>query len=272
MKKFLALSIILLTCQLASAQIPNGGFESWTQEFNYETPTGWESNQDTFYLRVEKDSLSVEGNYSLKLNSNVQSAFFDCSSTVGMQTKFDEPVSDQQNISFYLRCIPDNPEFIFFELIASYYKDGQLESYESYIPEQTFEEFTQIEMEDIPLGVDSLKIVIFSGALNGADDGCYNFTNSWVDDLKINTTTTAVHNKIEKQIEIFPNPSSGFFNIQQESNEYKTFRVLNILGKEILRGTLENSSFYITRRGPYILQLHSSKGREFDVVRKIIVK
>ena len=68
MIKFYFLIIILLIHYgLSRAQIPDGSVELWEEVFNYDKPAGWSTNQDTLHSRFEKDSISIDGNYSLKI-------------------------------------------------------------------------------------------------------------------------------------------------------------------------------------------------------------
>jgi hypothetical protein len=62
MKKFLLTTIVgIIVFSLSLAQIPNGGFENWEQIDNFEKPLNWSTNQDTFYTRMVRDTISVEG-------------------------------------------------------------------------------------------------------------------------------------------------------------------------------------------------------------------
>ena len=64
MKKILYLLLLILPVQIFS-QIANGGFEEWELIDNVEKPVSWAtSEQDSLNIRIEKDSSSVEGDYS----------------------------------------------------------------------------------------------------------------------------------------------------------------------------------------------------------------
>jgi len=271
MKNLYALTIILFFGQSAFGQIPNGNFESWTTEFNYERPTSWETNQDTVYHRLSKDTDRIEGEYSLKLSTDSPSGWVDCNSIARLSTKLDQTISENQYINFYLKSIPVDSQDVFFHFRANYFNDGLNVGEESFQAQQTYNDFALIEFADIPIGVDSLQIIIASGAINGADDGCYQYTSSWVDDLGIKKRTTATKDINQNGVSIFPNPSNGIFNIQQNADEYKRYRIVDILGREIKSGNINNASVRITRSGPYILQLYSEVNSNRDIVRRILV-
>ena len=74
-KYLLILTLLILCFHEIKAQIPNGGFEMWDNVFNYEKPTLWWTNQDTIYTRIKKDTISMEGNYSLNLVPSVASSW-----------------------------------------------------------------------------------------------------------------------------------------------------------------------------------------------------
>lgn len=161
MKHFYPLVILLILGQPVFSQIPNGNFESWTPEFNYERPSFWETNQDTIYDRLSKDTDRIEGEYSLKLSTNSPSGWVECNSIARLSTKIEEITSENQYINFYLKSIPvDDTQDVFFNFSAYYFKDGEVEANELFQAEQTYEEFTLIEFADIPIGVDSLQIIM----------------------------------------------------------------------------------------------------------------
>ena len=272
MKKLFTLLLFLHFVVHLNAQIPNGGFESWVEEYNYEKPTDWNTNQDTLYSRVLKSDESIEGEFSLLLSSESPSAWVDCNSLTTISTAIDPINSEGEHLSFYLKCLSIDSTDIFFHFRAIYYANETKISEDSYIPQSALSEFSLIELGDIPIGSDSLQIVIVSGASNGADDGCYNYTNAWVDGLRLNKRTSTIQDNSPISFEVFPNPSAGVFNVKQQGNEYKNYRVLDILGREIQTGNLTYAKFELTKKGPYFLQAFSSISSSRDVVRKIIVE
>ena len=73
MKKLFTLFIVILFSNIAFAQIPNPGFESWDTFATYKSPVGW-ANLDSFtnlagVYTCERDSPAFAGNYYLKLTS-----------------------------------------------------------------------------------------------------------------------------------------------------------------------------------------------------------
>lgn len=273
MHKIFTLLILLWTSCLGFAQIPNASFEDWSPQNNYETPDLWNTNQDTLYQRVTKDSINVDGDYSIKLSSNSPSAWVDCTSTAFVTTKLDEPIGEGQNLSFYLKCQPDDDQedFVHFNFRARYFITGDFKDEYVYTATQIYNEFTLIELPNIPVGVDSMSIYLLSGAINGSDDGCYNYTTSWVDAIKLKDRTST--NDLEyNSLVVYPNPSSGLFHVSQSDDEYDMFKVLDLLGREIMTGSLSKTQINITTKGPYFLQLFSKEAKERDIVRKIVVK
>ena len=67
MKKVFFLTIFVFICFNVYGQIKNGSFEDWESIQNFERPEYWETNQDSNLVRFERDTISIEGNYSLKI-------------------------------------------------------------------------------------------------------------------------------------------------------------------------------------------------------------
>ena len=254
------------------AQIPNGGFEIWETIENYEVPSLWETNQDTIYSRITKDSISIEGEYSLKLSSDSQTAWFDCSSRVTLSHRLETPIGEGKSFFFNVKVQPDNIDNIgYFSFYCFPYVNGMLQ--ES-IKWETSEEYTDFTLIEIPISnpeIDSIFIQIVSGALNGADDGCYNKTNAWVDGLSIENSTTNVINVLQDQINIYPIPTDSKITIEQKGHEYHKYCVFNNLGQEIMHGDLSIPELELPETGIYFIQLISNFSAQRNITRKIIV-
>ncbi len=204
------LTIVLVFCTLSGlCQIPNGGFEDWETVQNYEKPLLWQTNQDTNILRFMKDTLSAEGDYSLKIVPGTGSAFWDCRSIAWTSVKLTAPVGDDQSLYFHARSISDNPfGGTYLEVSGKFFAGGTLVSNYEWKNFDEIVDFTVVELPIPSPDVDSLTINIFGGALNGATDGCGNKSFSWVDGFEIqpSTTTDIPEAFSEPQVTAFPNP------------------------------------------------------------------
>lgn len=92
-----------------------------------------------------------------------------------------------------------------------------------------------------------------------------------MDGLGIKARSTATKDININGVTIYPNHSSGIFNIRQNGDEYKRYRIVDILGREIKSGNLENASIRILNPGPYIIQLYSELNATRNIVRKVMV-
>lgn len=271
MKNFYILLFSLAT-SFTFGQIPNGGFESWESVNNYEVPVFWETNQDTLYTRVTKDTIRIEGSYSLKLSSDVGTAWLDCTSKATISHKLDYPIGIEKSIFFNLRILSNNPDgSAFFSFFCLPYVNGMAQEAIIWQTDQEYPDFSLIEIPISNPEIDSLFIEITSGAVNGSDDGCYVQTDAWVDGFALENSTTSVENILQSQVSIFPNPTHRKITIKQDGNEYDDYCIFNSLGQEILHGTLLNNEIELTEAGIYFIQLTSNLSSSRNITRKIIV-
>jgi chitodextrinase len=107
---------------------------------------------------------------------------------------------------------------------------------------------------------------------NGTPTSCEVFSRGQVEDYTINIVATGKGDNQENNnllsVSVYPNPvKGGVLNIS--SSENATYRVLNILGQELLNGKIENGSIPVSNINPgsYILEI-TSKGQ--SVVKRFI--
>lgn len=235
-------TIALVLCTLNTlSQIPNGGFEDWEAIQNYEKPLLWQTNQDTNIVRFIKDTVRAEGAYSLKIIPGTGLAFWDCRSIAWASAKLAIPVGNDQSLYFHARSIADNPfGGTYLEVSGKFYAGGTFVSNYEW---KTFDEmvnFTAVELPIPSLGVDSLTINIFGGALNGATDGCGNKSFSWVDDFEIEPSTTTDIPEVfdEPPIIAFPNPVGDIVRFESPySSAWEKIEVFDSAGKMVIKVT-----------------------------------
>jgi hypothetical protein len=213
------------------AQIPNGGFEDWEQIHDFEKPLLWETNQHPYYLkRFEKDTLSVEGNYSLKVVPGSFSAWYQCISHAWTAVNLQMPLGENKSLTFFAKSIPDSLDhwgdgYVFLRVEGKLFSAGSFKgSYEWYTYER-IDDFTKVQIPIAHSNIDSLTIEIRGGALNGATDGCPHRSYSWIDGFAIEDTEISSANAglrpNDKIVSVFPNPSSGIIKIEKISRSLK---------------------------------------------------
>lgn len=244
---------------ISLSQIPNGGFEGWEMVNNKEKPVFWESNQDTIHRRIFKDSVSVEGNYSIRFESDVATGWSECTSKIATLTGFEEPLEGETIVSFYLKLQPLDPTDLphFFLLIRPSLEGTLLNSF-VWQTENIYDEFTFIELPLPYAAMDTVYIEIGAGALNGADDGCYNQNICWLDGFEMKGRTTAVEEfDKDAQVRIYPNPSTGKIHLGGEISDFESFVLYDLDGKIIQASKIENLGIEIPKKGTFIIELNS---------------
>lgn len=119
------LVIFIFSSLYTFAQIPNFSFEEWDNIDNYEKPRHWDTNQGIMYARIEKDTIAVDGDYSLKFLSNIPTAWFDCPGRIQTGIGFGTQLGEGMSISFYAKSIPlEDSQWAFLGARQFCYSDG----------------------------------------------------------------------------------------------------------------------------------------------------
>lgn len=99
---------------------------------------------------------------------------------------------------------------------------------------------------------------------SGIPTACEAFSYGEVEDYTVNITTSAKENYVGRDttvadIKLYPNPASNLLNITNVS-EKATFRIFNLLGQEVLNGSIRNNSIAISTiaTGNYILEIQDN--------------
>jgi hypothetical protein len=245
--------IVLFSIITAKAQtIPNAGFENWTSFGTYENPNDWftyNSLTSSFGIAtVEKESPGASGNYGLKvstksfsgsnfnglagsgtLDAQFRVSGFACNTKPAMLygkykyqlsgndtamisvgfTQWIQSSQTQNNIGSGIRLITSGNQNTWtnFAIPITYYFPGL-----------------------IP---DSAIITIYSSTSN-TNSVAGNYVA--VDDLSFQPITGIYSLESEDSFGIYPNPSSGIFNISDNKN-ITLVEIYNTLGEEVIRQT-----------------------------------
>ena len=260
-------------------QIPNGGFEDWESIQNFEKPVYWNTNQDSSFIRFEKDTFSVEGNYSLKIVPSSFSAWQECMSIAITGIGLDMPVGEGKCLTFHVKTTPDTTnqsENTFLQIRGNLYELGTYVTNYQWETNEIIDEFSTIEIPILNPNIDSLTLSIFGGAVNGATDGCSYRSYSWVDGIEINPCGISMNSELleyENKINIYPNPSTGRIIIEQQNKKYSHYQIIDIYGRTVVEGELGSSIIKLESKGMFliILSQNSDKSQK-RVARKILIK
>lgn len=270
------LIILMLVPILMQAQIPNGGFEEWEVQNGIETPLGWETNQTADRIRMVKDSLAMEGTYSLKIIPGSTTAWQDCVSRLTMSVDLDTLMGENKALTFYRKTVLDSLNVSgesFFRISIKLYVDDILDERVEWTSLDTTDVFEKIEL---PIGssqANSLSIEIWGGASNGAADGCDNQSITWLDGLAIEVQESTSHfqkTKEENTITIYPNPSNGLVHIFTENDRLDRYFLYNLQGQVVQSGPFFNL-LLIEEPGVYFVQFLDNEGKS-TIAHQIIVQ
>jgi len=262
----------------AQVQIPNGDLELWESILNYEEPIGWFTNNDTLHTRLEKDSIAVEGVYSLKFIPTVFSSWEICNSIAGIHVGLSEPLASNSKLVFYAKAIPFDPSLdstVFLIVVVNVLDSGQIIKTYDWRTNTTLEEFSRIEIPIAGDNIDAINILIYGGASTNPTDGpCIGRSFSWIDDLSIESSTAVEPvTFIEKpNVSIYPNPTSGIVNIHCSEGHIESFELYSIVGALISKGKVENGQLNIQGKGMYVLKLVQSSSKQSVFFKKIIIE
>lgn len=209
----------IIAAKWSSAQIPNGGFEEWQSVLNYEKPVGWWTNQDTAFARFEKDTVAVEGNYSLKILPGGAPSWLGCESRAAVHANFNEYLPSNSVLSFYAKVLPrDSTQHNNVYLIVTVLVSDSTTHLGSY-GWSTFEPIEEFARVEIPLWQDNISemTIWIYGGMGGSPLGsyCVNSSISWIDDLAIDSATPShtVSLPEHTDIVVFPNPATDYVTI-----------------------------------------------------------
>ena len=278
MQKLILLTYSIFYSFQGFSQIPNASFEEWEMVNGYERPVGWLTNQDSTHEGLVKSDISYEGNSSLLLfPSEEDSSFFGdvCESKIFNVIGLATAIGENQSIYFYMKSIPDSayifynePPYINFGVRM--YLDGDYLGQDNIFHIGEVPEFQLFEVPITITNADTMVIYIYGGSTQNLADGCKNHSYSWIDGLKIDDSSTTSNDDLMKSnINIFPNPSSGKLEIQGEWEKFQSFKVYDLLGRELEKGNLQSAELNLKSKGNLILILENST--KDKIVKKIFV-
>ncbi len=237
MKKNLSITLVFIVLVvIASAQIPNNGFENWTTPVNGLEPTGWYSANsldptgDYFPVTRSEDHFPLNtGNYSIRLEN--KPSLFPGTKAFGlaMTTRLDgsdRPLfaitGHPTSLCGYFKFQSQNNDTM--DIHFALYKNGTEVTSGRFINPNSFAEWTSFNIQvDNTLypEADSARIVISSFY----SDNLLVHGNSvlYIDNLSFDVPISAVNDlsPINEHGFIHPNPASDFVVLDLEKPDFK---------------------------------------------------
>lgn len=275
-RNLIIISLALLCLNDSYAQIKNSGFELWETVFNYDKPSSWWSNQDSTSIRIERDSLAIEGNYSLKMLPSVASSWQGCESKIIGRANFDTILPDSSVLTLYVKSVPQDAEdnLVYLIIFGFLFSSDSVVGGFDWRAETPLFEFEKIEIPLSGHNIDEMSIFIYGGASTHPLDGpCLNRSYSWIDAMSIEAKTTYSNfpNKQKHDFIIYPNPSRGLINILQPGSQRLEFELYSVYGELVDKGEIDDGQFFIDNQGIYFLKLFSDFNPSNIYTYKLII-
>ncbi len=276
-KYFFSIILIQLSIELVCGQIPNGSFEFWEEIFNYEKPLDWSTNQDTLHTRFERDTISIDGQYSLKIIPGVTSSWLGCESQAGIHVNFNTTLASNSSLTFYAKSVSTDPgqnnDVYLIVNVFTFNSDTILNTYD-WRTFTSIEEFTKVEIPLSDENIDAISIFISGGAGSNPGDGpCLNRSISWIDGMAIDSLTSDGFSSLLEvpYVSVYPNPSNGLVHIRNRDGSSMEYELYSIIGELISKGQIVGDELVIHEKGTYILRIFVGDKYRHDYRRKIIV-
>jgi hypothetical protein len=276
MKLIHTMFLVLFGVVTLNAQVPNGGFENWTNEF---MPDGWYSN--TFpgvWTTVEKTTEAHEGSLAARMQV-IDFMGTPILPVLGTLFQVDQVY---QTLSGYYRFHPvTNNEVLM--VTAFYFSDGALLSSGFLIIEEAAEVYTpfSFNIEEIGAGsADSVMIQFELLSNDNTDPGVGSF--AYIDYISFGEPTGINDNEVPFSYSLrqnYPNPFNPTttieFSVARDS--YVDIKVFNALGREVASPVKDNypaGNYKVNFSGsnlPSGAYFYRIQAGEFTETRKMIL-
>lgn len=281
MKRKLQILIAAFFCSvsLIHSQIPNNGFESWSNTSNYSEPSGWTSmnsmSTGTFYscTKVTDHFPASVGSFALRLENNT--SLTQMTGGWGLITTgpMNYPIKPAfvitghpTSLKGYYKYTSLNNDSMWINVIL--FKNGSnvmSESFRSSVTQTNWTPFT-INFSNY---VDADSAFIIMGAFypsGPTSSGPKGNSVLYVDNINFDDfiTNVAELNKMIELTEVYPNPANSELNIKLPTKNIQNcnLKMYNMLGSLVYHQDYENANSQIVKmdvsklfKGFYILEI-----------------
>jgi hypothetical protein len=275
-KHVLFLAAILANSFHSVAQIPNNGFENWTNFGNYNDPTFWGSTNyastTTFYAVTKStDHFPANtGSYSVRLENNT-SLNPGYAARGYMATGTPPPGPDfaiagtPTSVTGYYKFAPQNGDTMLIQI--QLYSNGNSVAFGEFSSTVTASNWTPFT---IPISAyttaDHASMFIGAYYANGFNAMPHGNSVLYVDNLNFDQliTSNLEHSRSENTFRVFPNPASESITVKYENGSApkSTLTIYNELGAVVktvvLTNTLQQIDVSELPNGVYVMEMLSS--------------
>lgn len=167
--------------------------------------------------------------------------------------------SGHDRLRIYIKDLTNNEEIFLFDSTGSDLDD--------FVPFDSNTGEYQLEWQSVSkdLTPNTTVQLVIEGRTNASDE------SFWFDNIVFDGAM-GIHNQASKHFSIFPNPTSkGYVNIISETGRAKSVTVFDILGKEVIKKTLNGTRLNVSdlKSGIYIIQVVEGKT---SITNKLVIK
>ncbi len=281
-------SLLLVSSINLNAQIPNNGFEDWTNFGIYDDPNGWATMNSLSISSFHSCTKSTDhfpaavGNYSLRLENNTSltqtTGSYGLTVTDTMAYPFQPTfpiVGHPTSLCGYYKYLPQNGDSLWIKILLFDNGIMILDEQIVAIASSSWSSFT------IPFSTynsaDSATIMMAAFYPNGPLDEPNGNSVLYVDNLSFDNPITGIFS-LKADINNFvtyPNPANSFFYIDFKNENQANLKVTvsNTLGQIIKSEILQNNQQEIDisdfKGGTYFLEI---KSEEWSQKQKLIIQ
>ena len=285
--KTIIITIIFFWSSVVLAQIPNGGFETWSVDNNGPYPEGWWVSSQIWpgsnVVNCEMITDHTEGQYALKLSSHYSSVYQ--AVIPGWAFLMGFPVSNKPQSLYWdykYQKFGNDPGGVIRVYLTEYDSISQTSNIIS----------DQLRIFNVNKSEWTPYVMNLSYNPNKEPDSCYILIACSDDEYAVDSTWLIIDNflfdtyiAVEEinenpfSISVFPNPATDIINIEIGNTKPGNinYSVLGITGQTMKKGVFQSdegiSSFRLSladlQAGIYFLRIQS---QEYDVVKEIIVR
>lgn len=289
--------LVIFSSNFAFSQDLNLSFETWVNLTGFRNPDKWDTSNETYpigtYVPVTRETDAQSGTYSVKLKSTYISQVG--ATLIGVATLGDFEINTStlkarvsggekftqrpQKLTGFYKYTPIDGDSC--GIMVDLFKYNSTKKQRDTIASAIFTSGLNISTWtyfEIPLkyystqNPDSLNIIALSSDTSDIKIG----SSLWLDNLSFQGTVDYVEeNLFSKSIQIFPNPSSYFINLEMEDLKIKDLkiRVFNVDGKVIFENTNNEKIIKIDvsnfAKGIYFMWINSD---EKTAIKKFTVE
>ena len=266
--KISVILITLLFTTTAFCQIPNSGFENWSIVDGIEEPDNWVTNYHpiivTWYAII-KTTDSYSGNFAMQATNTV-SAFEGTMPGIAITVFTSTDILNK--VAAYVKC--DSIDGMGKGRIHVY---GFLDTVKQQIgyweTSVLIPEYTLIEIPLDPVQhYDSIEIRIGAYSPPSSHGEITGFARIKVDELSMETTSSAKDVNAAPAPEVFPNPCHEVLNISYPEGNLSQVQLFDIHGRLLLQKSADRQAIQLETaefpNGIYILNLLLQDGRQLS--------